>query len=524
MLADTLFALAEGLGFNADRGLSCASGNYNGYSVSIKTVEEKNCFIMSLWVRKGALTENSVDSFIGEYKARPDNDFLKAHMVTHHNIAAIILGDTDSTVASTRIMRFMEDITDFLQVNYYSNACSKCGSSIGLSLYRTAQGLTQLCSVCAQKSELTAPAQSNPNTYAQPAQSAPNTYAQPAQSVPNTYAQPAQSAPNTYAQPAQSAPNTYAQPAQSVPNTFAQPAQSVPNTYAQPAQSVPNTYAQPAQSVPNTFAQPAQSMNVVPPVSAVYVPMNDGNIPQDTPAISVSQLGANDGMEAISTETTPESTGYATAESLAQLRPPEKREVEYRPTPIPGDFRSEPEPVVSVMPYDPNVRPSAIPESSSPIKGIIGALLFSLLACAVWVLIGMAGRIMYLGGLLMGFCCVTGYKLFGKKFDVFGIISCIVVILLAVLGSNILIELITAYNEPGFAETAQMLGFNGFADTFFRFFEFIQKIDDVVQLVSPGAESMTGMFIRNLLIGYAFSGVGFLVFAIPQFKARNRYV
>ncbi|MCH5323851.1 MAG: hypothetical protein J1E39_01435, partial [Eubacterium sp.] len=309
--------------------------------------------------------------------------------------------------------------------------------------------------------------------------------------------------------------NAYAQPAQDM--GYQQPAQ---NTYTQHAQDM--GYQQPMQ---NTYTQPVQNMNYQQQGAYMQQPM--GGVILE-PAASVAELGSQDGMEAINPAEMPESTGYSTAESLAELTPQRLNNnpapnYDFPPAPMPGDFRAEPEYGSSTAAYDPMATPpyAYVPEKSNPLMGIVGALLFSLAACVLWVLIGMSGYVSYLGGLAMGFCCVTGYKLLGKRFDVFGFVCCIIVILLAVLGCNIFIEVLTLYNEPGVEEVLRMLGYNSFFETFFRFFDLANFLDNALASVAPGADSVMGNFMKNLLIGYAFAGVGFLVVAIPQLKSKR---
>ena len=182
------------------------------------------------------------------------------------------------------------------------------------------------------------------------------------------------------------------------------------------------------------------------------------------------------------------------------------------PVQIPGNFVPDPN-------YVPPVA-APVPVRSNPLLGIIGAVLFGLIACVVWVLIGMLGYIAYIGGLLMGFCTVTGYRIFGKKFDVYGIICCIIVILLAVFSCNVIIETISLFMGEGGAEAAQLLGFDGFFDVLFNFFSFASRADMLLGLAGMD-QSIMGEFILNTVIGYVLSGIGFLICAIPQFRARN---
>ncbi len=202
----------------------------------------------------------------------------------------------------------------------------------------------------------------------------------------------------------------------------------------------------------------------------------------------------------------------AQQEAPAQQEVPAQQGTYSEPVQIPGNFVPDPNYVAPIA--------KPVPAKSNPLLGIVGAILFGLIACVVWVLIGMLGYISYIGGLLMGFCTVTGYRLLGKKFDIYGIICCIIVILLAVLASNMFIVTMSMFMQEGGAEVAQLLGYGGFGDVFFNFFEFIGRADQLLEF--GGADSsMTMEFVKDLVIGYVLSAVGFAICAIPQFKTRN---
>lgn len=163
------------------------------------------------------------------------------------------------------------------------------------------------------------------------------------------------------------------------------------------------------------------------------------------------------------------------------------------------------------------------PISVAPVKanvgmGILGAVLFSLIGCAVWVLIGSLGYISYLGGLVLSFLTITGYKLLGKKFDITGVIICAVVVALAVFVSNIFTEALLISMDADYMEALHYLGYNGFGDVFFRFFELIKKMDTLIEVSGVSGKNMSQAFISNLLFGYLFAGIAFIVMAISQFK------
>ena len=484
MILEDLYSLAPQFMFTEDRATNSIYGVYKGFGMMIKANEQTNCFIFTTWARKGALSNKSTEQWLGEYTAKPENNFIRATDVTNYTIAAVIAADDSSAGTITRLTMFIYDITSFLTSNYYSNACSQCGSAIGLAIGNDSDGVrTQLCKMCTE------------NEADEAAQNMTNQ-----QPLINEQPQQPMFGADGFANPVQPAQPTFGA------NGFANPVQPAQPTFGA-----------------NGFANPVQPMqnNVGVGMGAVGVGMmgtNQGSVPA-----GVKLSSASDSMGSIDPATAPESTGFTTAADLAALEPPSAASFtnNYSSTPIPNDFRADPAysgGPVGVTPIARNPVKENI--NSNPFMGFIGAVLFALIACVIWVLFGMMGRISYIGGLAMGFCTVTGYKLLGKKFDVFGIISCIVVIALAVLGSNLFIVTTTLFQQSGIEESLAYLGYNGFADVFFNFFSIATTLDEL--LVEAGEKAFfMSSFLTDLGIGYLLSGVGFCVVGIPAFKERN---
>lgn len=518
MILEDLYSLAPQFMFTEDRATNSIYGTYKGFGMMLKGNEQNNCFIFTTWARKGALSNNSVEQWFNEYTAKPENNFIRATDVNNYTIAAVIAADDSSAGTITRLTMFIYDITSFLTSNYYSNACAQCGSAIGLSIGNDSDGVrTQLCKMCTENeadeaAQNTVNQQPLINDQPQQAMFGANGFAEPVQVTQNTYnAQPQQATfgANGFANPVQ--------PQQPVQNTFnAQPQQPTfgANGFANPTQPQQPTFGA------NGFANPVQPQQN-------SMGMGMGAVGVGTMG-AVGMMGAapqNSGgaMGAIDPATAPESTGFTTAADLAALEPPSAASFtnNYSSTPLPNDFRADPAysgGPVGVTPIARNPVKENI--NSNPFMGFIGAVLFALIACVIWVLFGMMGRISYIGGLAMGFCTVTGYKLLGKKFDVFGIISCIVVIALAVLGSNLFIVTTTIFQQSGIEESLAYLGYNGFADVFFNFFSLATTLDELLVAAGEKATIMSS-FLLDLGIGYLLSGVGFCVVGIPAFKERN---
>lgn len=486
MILDDLFSLAPQLQFTTDAATNSIYGVNKGFGMMIKANEQNNCFIFTTWARKGALSNKGADQWFEEYKAKPENSFIRATDVNNYTIAAVISADVDSASTITRLMTFIYDITNFLSANYFSNACAQCGSGIGLTIGNDSDGVrTQLCKMCAE------------NEADEAQQNAAMAATQPQQPMfgADGFANPVQ--------PAQSNINTQPQQPMFGADGFATPQQ---NTYN----------AQPASQMNMGMAMGTVGVGTMGAVGAMS--MNQGSVPANTNLASKS-----DSMDSIDPATAPQSTGFTTAADLAALEPPSASSFEnnYTVPPIANDFRADPSYTEAPATFTPMARnPVKANTNSNPLLGFVGAVLFALIACVIWIIFGMMGKIAWIGGLAMGFCTVTGYKLFGKKFDVFGIISCIVVIALAVLGSNIFIETMSVVNEPGATEVLKWLGYDGFADVFFNFFSLANTLDELMLELGEKANVMS-TFLANLGIGYALSGIGFCVVAIPAFKERN---
>ncbi len=488
MILEDLYSLAPQFMFTEDRATNSIYGVYKGFGMMIKANEQTNCFIFTTWARKGALSNKSTEQWFGEYTAKPENSFIRATDVTNYTIAAVIAADDSSAGTITRLTMFIYDITSFLTSNYYSNACSQCGSAIGLAIGNDSDGVrTQLCKMCTE------------NEADEAAQNMTNQ-----QPLINEQPQQPMFGADGFANPVQ--PAQPAQPAFGA-NGFANPVQPAQPTFGA-----------------NGFANPVQPMqnNVGVGMGAVGVGMmgtNQGSVPS-----GVKLSSASDSMGSIDPATAPESTGFTTAADLAALEPPTSTSAftnSYSAPPIPNDFRADPAYSGGPVGVTPIMRnPEKDNVNSNPFMGFLGAVIFALIACVIWVLFGMMGRISYIGGLAMGFCTVTGYKLFGKKFDVFGVISCIVVIALAVLGSNLFIVTSSIY-QSGLEDVLVSFGYDGFMDVFFNFFSLATKLDNLLVAAGESATVMSS-FIRDLVIGYAFSAIGFCVVAVSAFKERNR--
>lgn len=466
MVSDALLRLKSELALTLDAD-NYACGTYVGYGFTLRALNDKNCIIFNSWARKSALTTKTVDDFFKEYMSKPENSFVKAYKAGEPNISAVLFAGNDDAQAVLDIKRFITDMVKYYSANYYSNACANCNSSIGLSFAKASDGnVKQLCKMCVQSEE----------DAAEKADMAQSTKPVDSQPVPQPMQQP-------------------------VPQPMQQPAV---NQTQQTANNPVGIYG-----IPVPVAQPTDDEQAV-----------------VTPTTVLPPATSNNSMDSVDPATAPESTGYSTAQSLAELKPPSNSNL----PPISGGFS---QPAYSPMnanggfvqqPMDSfgndgrfvAGRPTAISQPANPVMGILGAIIFSLIGCAVWILIGKLGYISYLGGIAMAFSTIFGYHLFGKRFDTLGLIISIVIVLVMVFVSNMFIYTWQIVSEPGIDEALSILGYEGFFSVFFGLFELMKQVDLLTGL--EGMDSMTGTFISDLVIGYIVSGIATVAIGVSMLK------
>lgn len=468
MVSDVLLRLKPELALTLDAD-NHACGTYVGYGFTLLALNDKNCIIFNSWARKSALTTKTADDFFKEYMSKPENSFVKAYKAGEPNISAVLFTGNDDAQAVLDIKRFITDMVKYYSANYYSNACANCNSSIGLSFAKASDGnVKQLCKMCVQNEEDAA-------EKAAVTQSAKPVDSQPVQ-----------------------------QPMQ----------QPAVNQAQQTANSAVGLYG-----IPVPVAQPtADDQAVVTPTTVL------------PPATS------NNSMDSVDPATAPESTGYSTAQSLAELKPPTNGNLPpisggfsqpaYSPMNSNGGFVQQPMNNGGFVQRPMNSfgndgrfvagRPTAISQPANPVMGILGAIIFSLIGCAVWIIIGKLGYISYLGGIAMAFSTIFGYHLFGKKFDTLGLIISIVIVLVMVLVSNMFIYTWELLSQPGMEEALSLLGYNGFFGVFFGLFDLMKQVDLHTGL--DGIDSMTGGFISDLIFSYIISMIATVAIGVSMLK------
>lgn len=83
------------------------------------------------------------------------------------------------------------------------------------------------------------------------------------------------------------------------------------------------------------------------------------------------------------------------------------------------------------------------------VLGFIGAVLGALLGTVLWVVIGMVGFIAGIAGYAIVFCAMKGYEILGKKLSRKGIIICILLSCLMIVGAEYVSLGLTIYKELG---------------------------------------------------------------------------
>lgn len=79
--------------------------------------------------------------------------------------------------------------------------------------------------------------------------------------------------------------------------------------------------------------------------------------------------------------------------------------------------------------------------------GIIGALAGVLLGAVLWVILGQVGFIAGIAGYAIVFCGMKGYGMLGRVLSKKGIVICILLSIVAVVGAEMVSLAIIAFNE-----------------------------------------------------------------------------
>ncbi len=90
---------------------------------------------------------------------------------------------------------------------------------------------------------------------------------------------------------------------------------------------------------------------------------------------------------------------------------------------------------------------STAARKENPLPGIIGAVLGVLIGSALWIAIAQIGFIAGIAGLAIVFCGMKGYEVLGGKLSKKGIVICIILSCLVILGAEFVSLAIAVYRE-----------------------------------------------------------------------------
>ena len=465
MKSEILSTLSEQFSLTAAAdGSMC--GKYSGFGFALREVTEKKCIIFSIWLRKSALAEKTPEAFLTDYQQLPENSFVKAVKENENEVLAVLFTGDDVPSAVNNINRFINEFTAYLNDSYFSSACAECTSSVGLEFGIPASGgnVKQYCKMCLQKQQDKAEALEAQKKLAE----TPSV-----QDINGGAEQPV---------PAANLNTGYVAPT---------PAANLNTGYVAPT---------PAANLNTGYVAPTSAENLntgyVAPTPAAN--LNTGYVePLSQENAAIAPISDNAAVAPIS-DAASLNTGYVP--TVGSSNPPGYAPIENANDRFGG--------------YQ--YRPTRIEKKANPLLGIVGAVLFSLIGCVIWILISQLDIVSYIGGIVMAVAIITGYRMLGKSFDMLGLVICFVIdfgmILLCTIFNQV-IDIITAEDA---AEVLSYMGYNGFFDLFFRFFEFIGDYDSLANLL--GEKTLSSVFTHNIVISYVIGGIAYFAMAVPTYK------
>ena len=393
----------------------------------------------------------------------PDKSFLTAYKLIGTTLASIIASKGNDDTDSNSIYTYVNDVAKFYASNYFVNCCCKCGSGENLIIEKNYKGnYSQFCQSCYEKDK----------------------------------------------------------------EEGKQAAQKSAEQVSSPMQSNMNNAPQ-MNGMPSPMgANPVNNMGTAQTMGAIGMASVGGNQ-------GMASVGGNQGMASVGGNQGMASVGGvenlgANSQAMGSVGGPM------------GDFDMNTGTTVGVMdmaqtrpvgahpitgagntmtaPYTAPISPVKAVKAN-PILGIAGAVIGALLGSIVIIIIGLLGFISWIGGLVLAFTTVTGFKLCGKRFNIAGLIICLFIVCLAVLGSTMACGTIQFVTDAEFmAEIGNPMGYTGFFDIFFDYFNFLDSLDLLLEYVGETPDIMSS-FISDLVLTAAFSVIPYLLYAIPSYKA-----
>ncbi len=137
---------------------------------------------------------------------------------------------------------------------------------------------------------------------------------------------------------------------------------------------------------------------------------------------------------------------------------------------------------------------------SNFIAGLTGAVLGSLIGCAVWVLIYKLGYIAGLAGAITAVCAMKGYEILGGVLDKKGVAGSVIIMIIMIYGANKFAWTWDAYDS--------LKGYG------WSFTEVFRELDYILE-----ESELTGGYITDLVIGYVLTAFASFKSIIAGFRA-----
>ncbi len=138
------------------------------------------------------------------------------------------------------------------------------------------------------------------------------------------------------------------------------------------------------------------------------------------------------------------------------------------------------------------------------LTGIVGALLGALLGGVLWVIIYQLGYIAGIAGLVAAVCALKGYEKFGGKINAAGMVICMVIVVVVIYFAQnvgIALALQREFNDYGYG---------------LSFFTVYRAVPELLE-----ESGTTGVFVQDLLIGYALTAVASFATIRSMFQSRT---
>lgn len=118
--------------------------------------------------------------------------------------------------------------------------------------------------------------------------------------------------------------------------------------------------------------------------------------------------------------------------------------------------------------------------------GLIGAAVGVLLGAVLWVIIGQVGFIAGIAGYVIVLCGMKGYQMLGKDMSRIGVIICVILSCLAIVGAEFVSLGLVIYKE--------------LSDTYYHYI----SLGDAFSLIPDflGEPEVVGIIVKDLIVGY----------------------